>query len=89
MILKEAKFEEVEKYGMKVMNSSVRKEVYDDKYAIVFRYERQGLSGFVHVDDYCFFFTNKMIEITISYRLSESPVWKEDFSAIPATFSFK
>ncbi len=86
--LKESRIEESKQYGMSMKNVTVKKEIYDGNYAIVTRYDRSGLSGDIHVDDYMFFLLNKQIEITISYRISESSIWKKDLSAIPSTFSF-
>lgn len=87
--VKAAREAEAKQVGMGMKNFTVKKEVYGDKYAIVLRYDRTGLSGDVHVDDYMFYLLNKQIEVTISYRVSESNYWKKDFSAIPGTFTFE
>lgn len=61
---------------------------YGGKYALVSHYDRAGLNGDVHVDDYRFFLKNYLVEITISYRKSESGHWKTDFNNIPSTLKF-
>ena len=87
--LRQAKIDEAKQYGQNIKNTTCKKEVYDGRYAIVIRYDRPGLSGDVHVDDYYFFLLNKKIEVTISYRISEAYLWKNDFNIIPSTFSFE
>ena len=87
--LKDSKIEGAKMMGMTIKNVTAKKEVYDGKYALVTRYDRQGLSGDVHVEEYMFFLLNKEINVTISYRISEASIWKKDFSAIPGTFSFE
>ena len=62
------------------------------KYALITRYQRPGafdnIGGPVYVEEYKFFLTGKLIRFTLSYRLSESNRWKEDFSNIMNTLSF-
>ena len=62
------------------------------KYALITRYQRPGASngngGPVYVEEYKFFLTGKLIRFTLSYRLSESNLWKMDFSNIMNTLSF-
>lgn len=43
----------------------------------------------VKVVGYKFFNTDEAVEITLSYRLSESEIWESDFSNVINTFSFK
>ena len=43
----------------------------------------------VKVIGYKFFNTDEAVEITLSYRLSESEIWEADFSKVINTFSFK
>lgn len=43
----------------------------------------------VKVVRYKFFNTDEAVEITLSYRLSESDIWESDFSNVINTFSFK
>lgn len=43
----------------------------------------------VKVDKYNFFNSNEAVEITLSYRITESEIWKDDFSKVINTFSFK
>lgn len=87
--VKAARMKEAKQIGMDVKNFSVSKEIYGGKYAVVLRYDRAGLSGDVHVEDYMFYLLNKQIEVTISYRISESRFWKQDFTKIPSTFYFE
>lgn len=87
--IKSARIAEARQVGMDFKNFTIKKEVYDGMYALVLRYDRAGVSGDVHVDDYMFYLLNKQIEVTISYRISEASYWKKDFTAIPSTFSFE
>ena len=43
----------------------------------------------VKVDKYNFFNSDEAVEITLSYRITESEIWKDDFSKVINTFSFK
>ena len=61
---------------------------YGGKNALVSRYDRTGLSGNVHVETYRFFLKNYLVEITMSYRKSESEHWDSDFAKIPSTIKF-
>ena len=50
---------------------------------------QMGDNPIVKVDKYNFFNSNEAVEITLSYRISESDIWKEDFSKVINTFRFK
>lgn len=52
------------------------------------QYERKGLNGNVKVIDYYLHNNDEMVKLTISYRISESNLWKADFDKIIDTFSF-
>lgn len=52
------------------------------------QYERKGLNGNVKVIDYYLHNNDEMVKLTISYRISESNLWKTDFDKIINTFSF-
>jgi len=66
-------------------------EVYiNNMGAIKFSYLRQCRDNpQVYVEIYEFSNYNQIIEITLSYRISESDIWKEDFSQIIKTFILK
>lgn len=51
-------------------------------------YIRTGLKGNVKVTDYYIYNNSEMVKLTISYRLSESNLWEQDFEKIIDTFSF-
>ena len=55
-------------------------KVVSGKYAIVNKYIRPGLNGNVCVERYDFYISSVHIYITMSYRVSESSYWKEDFN---------
>lgn len=74
--------------GMKGTWYGTTRRKYDGKYALVSRYDRAGLSGDVHVEDYRFFLKNYLVEITLSYRKSEFEHWNSDFIKIPLTLKF-
>ena len=42
----------------------------------------------VKVDKYSFFNSDEAVEITLSYRLSESDTWAPDLGKVPGTFNF-
>jgi hypothetical protein len=52
------------------------------------QYTRKGLNGNVKVADYYIHNNNEMVKLTISYRISESNLWKSDFNKIIDTVSF-
>lgn len=52
------------------------------------QYERRGLNGNIKVIDYYLHNNDEMVKLTISYRISESDLWKTDFDKIIDTFSF-
>ena len=58
-------------FGLKGSWYGTTRRRYGGKYALVSRYDRVGLSGDVHVEDYRFFLNNYIVEITLSYRKSE------------------
>ena len=62
------------------------------KLAMVTRYQRpsalKNSNSPVYVEEYKFFLKGKMIRFTLSYRISESSIWKDDFSKIMSTLSF-
>lgn len=87
--VKQSKIDGAKTMGITIKNVIAKKEVYDGKYALVVRYDRPGTAGDVHVEEYMFFLLNKQIDVTISYRISESSIWKKDFGVIPGTFSFE
>ena len=99
-MVKEASKEDVIKLGettRKEMESAkmeivkwtpAQKRVIDGKYALVINYERKGLNGNVHVESYLFYLSDKQVEVTISYRTSESYYWASDFSRVPQSFKF-
>lgn len=74
--------------GMRGTWLGTTRRQYGGKYALVSKYDRAGLSGDVHVDDYRFFIKNYIVEITISYRKSEFEHWQSDFNKIPLTLKF-
>ena len=74
--------------GMKGTWHGTTRRKYDGKYALVSRYDRAGLNGDVHVEDYRFFLNNYLVEITMSYRKSEFEYWNSDFTRIPLTLKF-
>jgi len=47
--------------------------------ALVIEYDRPGLGGATHVKSYRFFYDNKRMEITTSYKVSEENKYKNDF----------
>lgn len=51
-------------------------------------YTRKGFNGDVKVSDYYLFNNNEMVKLTISYRISESNLWENEFKKILDTFSF-
>lgn len=75
-------------YGLKGTWYGTTRRKYGGKYALVSRYDRVGLSGDVHVEDYRFFLKNYIVEIMISYRKSEFDHWNSDFIRIPLTLKF-
>lgn len=52
------------------------------KYAIVKKYTRPGLNGDVYVETYDYFVGAAHIQVTMSYRTSESSYWKADFDRV-------
>lgn len=50
---------------------------------------QMGSNPIVRVDNYKFYNSDEAIELTLSYRLSESDTWKDDFSKVIKTFDFK
>lgn len=58
------------------------------KYALITKYQRPGLKGVVLVEEYKFFLKGKLIRFTLSYRMSDSYIWKSDFEKIMGTLSF-
>ena len=75
-------------FGLKGSWYGTTRRRYGGKYALVSRYDRVGLSGDVHVEDYRFFLNNYIVEITLSYRKSEFDHWNSDFTRIPLTLKF-
>lgn len=75
-------------FGLKGTWYGTTRRRYGGKYALVSRYDRVGLSGDVHVEDYRFFLNNYIVEITLSYRKSEFDHWNSDFTRIPLTLKF-
>lgn len=65
------------------ITKNVNKFVYIEQ-----QYERKGLNGNVKVKDYYLHNNDEMVKLTISYRISESNLWKTDFDKIIDTFSF-
>ena len=47
--------------------------------ALVIEYDRPGPGGATHVKSYRFFYDNKRMEITTSYKVSEESKYKDDF----------
>lgn len=47
--------------------------------ALVVEYDRPGNSGLTHVKSYRFFYDNKRMEITTSYKLTDENKYKNDF----------
>jgi len=58
------------------------------KYVLVSRMVRQGLSGNVMVVQYKYYSTFYSTEITMSYRISESYIWKSVIDNVAKTLSF-
>ena len=52
------------------------------KYAIVKKYTRPGLNGDVYCETYDYYVGNVHIQLTLSYRTSESSYWKADFDKV-------
>ena len=75
-------------FGLKGTWYGTTRRRYGGKYALVSRYDRVGLNGDVHVEDYRFFLNNYIVEIMISYRKSEFEHWNSDFTRIPLTLKF-
>ena len=72
---------------------SVTREKIGGKYVLIKKYQRPAALNSsdgspVYVEEYNFFLTGKLISFTLSYRLSESKLWKVDFSNIMNTLSF-
>lgn len=65
------------------ISKSINKYVYIEQ-----QYERKGLNGDVKVIDYYLHNNDEIVKLTISYRISESDLWKTDFDKIIDTFSF-
>lgn len=61
----------------------------DGRYALVSRYKRPSpKGGLVYVREYKFFFSNHLIRITVSYRESESDLWKQDLDTFISSIRF-
>jgi len=76
--------------NMELLNISDIK-IVKNAYKFVYieqQYERKGLNGNVKVIDYYLHNNDEMVKLTISYRISESNLWKTDFDKIIDTFSF-
>lgn len=80
--------QQFQSYGVKGSWLGTTYKKYGGKNALVSHYDRAGISGDVHVDDYHFYLKNYLVEITISYRKSESEYWNSDFNKIPSTLKF-
>ena len=65
------------------ISKNINKYVYIEQ-----QYERKGLNGDVKVIDYYLHNNDEIVKLTISYRISESDLWKTDFDKIVDTFSF-
>lgn len=61
----------------------------DGKYALRSMYKRPSpKGGFVNVREYMFFFTDHLVRITVSYRESESSLWKKDLDTFLSSLRF-
>jgi len=61
--------------GLSYMKTSFTRQMSDNPIVKVYKYN--------------FFNSNEAVEITLSYRITESEIWKDDFSKVISTFSFK
>ena len=81
---------ETEKDGKELLDQSlIGKFIHENdvknvggKYAIVKKYTRPGLNGDVYVETYDYFVGTAHIQVTMSYRTSESSYWKADFDRV-------
>ena len=83
--------DEIRRSGMspsqiKIHENDVRK--VGGKYAIVKKYTRPGLNGDVYVEAYDYFVGTVHIQVTMSYRTSESSYWKADFDKVIQSISW-
>ncbi|MDD4058905.1 MAG: hypothetical protein PHO95_08435 [Bacteroidales bacterium] len=62
---------------------NINKVVYIEQ-----QHERSGLNGNIKVINYYLHNNDEMVKLTLSYRISESNLWKKDFDKIIDTFSF-
>ena len=77
---------------LKSMNCSAEERTVEEVYinkmnSIKLTYLRRcGNFPDTYVEQYKFFNYNEVVEITLSYRVNDSDIWKEDFSRIIDTF---
>ena len=68
------------------------RKIIAGKYALVTKYQRGAAydanNGPVIVEEFKFFLDGKLLRFTLSYRLKDSHIWKNDFSKIMSTLSF-
>ncbi len=57
----------------------VKRERIGEKYCLVLDYDRSGLQGMVKVKKYIFYYNDKEIDVTMSYRISEKGKYENDF----------
>jgi hypothetical protein len=71
---------------IKIHENDVKK--VGGKYAIVKKYTRPGLNGDVYVEAYDYFVGAVHIQVTLSYRCSESSYWKADFDRVISSIAW-
>lgn len=65
------------------ITKNINKVVYIEQ-----QHERSGLNGNIKVINYYLHNNDEMVKLTLSYRISESNLWKNDFDKIINTFNF-
>lgn len=87
MFLDEIKASGMSSSQVKIKVNDVRKAA--GKYAIIKIYTRPGLNGDVYVETYDFYMGTVAIQLTLSYRVSESLYWKSDFEKVLGSIVWK
>lgn len=95
LILKEGLYEEIARANQAGLNmrlltvKNIKIEKNANKFVyIVQEYERSGLKGNVKVIDYYIHNNDEIVKLTLSYRISEENLWRNDFNKIIDSFNF-
>jgi hypothetical protein len=88
--IKSRYFEDARKMSKKIIQwEDAKSGTINGILFIAIGYIREGLNNNnVKVKEYYFYNSDELMNIIISYRMSESDIWADDFSKIASTFKF-